>query len=323
MNETGRPLVSAVIPTTGRPSTLAAISSALGQTLPDTEVIVVFDGPEEDWALSPPDTPRLRVVATGRRSGEGAARAAGTKAARGDYIAFLDDDDTWLPQKLEIQMHLVAERRDPSAHVLVSSRASIVDPDGRIQLVVPTRLIRDGESVGEYLFRRRRVRWGGALLHPSTIVCDREVALATAWGDRAIHADWDWLLRLTRRDDVDVLMAEQPLTLVTETPGSASRAGNWRGSLDWVTSSRAMLSDGQWADFLLCTTAPYAKAAGERLQVLKLGYRAVRFGRPSGRALLFFALYQIGPTRLLTRLARFSLRGAISRERRAAPHRAN
>lgn len=310
------PLVSAIITTTGRQSTVAAVSSALAQTYPATEVVVVFDGPAEEWTLPLPGAPRVRLVATGQRSGEGPARAAGTEAARGDYIAFLDDDDTWVPWKLEAQMRLVDGRRDPAPHVLASSRAYVVGVDGQVQLVVPTRLIEPEESVAEYLFHRRRVRWGGALLHPSTILCDRAVAIETTWSDRSIHADWDWLLRLTSRRDVDVLMARESLSFMTETPGSASRAGNWRGSLDWATAKREVLTDGQWADLLLCTTARYAKEAHERRQALRLGYNAVRFGRPSAQALLFFGIYQLGPSRFLTRLARLSLREVMRPWRR-------
>lgn len=299
-----RPLVSAIVTTTGRPCALAAVRSALGQTLEDLEVVVVFDGPLDELRLRLPESPRLRLVATGRRRGGGPARTLGTTSARGQFVAFLDDDDTWDSEKLEVQMELVARRASKASHVVVSSRILVLDIAGRPQLLTPTRLIAPNESVADYLFRRRRIRFGEALLHTSTLLCDREIAVCTPWRDLPVHQDWDWILRLTDTDDIQVLMAEQPLTHVAETPGSISRAGNWRGSLEWATDVRDMLSGRQWADLLLCVTAPYAKDSKAPLAALKIGYRALRCGKPGIPALIFFLLYVFGPSRLLVRLVR-------------------
>jgi glycosyltransferase involved in cell wall biosynthesis len=98
------PRVSVVIPTHDRVSLVArAIDSALQQTMPDLELIVVADG-------SPPsllervrsfDDPRVRLIRHKRNRGVISARNAGIAAARGEWVAFLDDDDQWLPAKLE------------------------------------------------------------------------------------------------------------------------------------------------------------------------------------------------------------------------------
>ena len=99
--------VSVIIPTYNYGRYLGeAIDSALGQTLPPLEVIVVDDG-------STDDTPqvlasygdRIRVVRQ-KNSGVAVARNSGIAAARGDYVAFLDADDVWLPRKLELQLAL-------------------------------------------------------------------------------------------------------------------------------------------------------------------------------------------------------------------------
>lgn len=90
---------SVVIPTKDRPVLLqSAIASVLNQHEQDFEIIVVNDGHE---SVAIPQDRRLTVI---RSDGEGvaAARNAGIAAARGDYLAFLDDDDLYMPSRLDV-----------------------------------------------------------------------------------------------------------------------------------------------------------------------------------------------------------------------------
>src|SRR4051794_11272015 len=97
------PLVSVVIPTRDRAGLVAgAVRSALAQTGVEVEVCVVDDG-----SLEPPNVPadeRVRLVRLPRPAGPAAARNAGLAATTGELVAFLDDDDEWLPGKLERQV---------------------------------------------------------------------------------------------------------------------------------------------------------------------------------------------------------------------------
>lgn len=100
-------MISVIIPTHNRPKLLVqAVRSVLAQTYHDLEVIIVDDGMEQRAAevVGRINDPRARYIAHDRELGGSAARNTGVKAAHGDYIAFLDDDDQWLPQKLEVQM---------------------------------------------------------------------------------------------------------------------------------------------------------------------------------------------------------------------------
>jgi glycosyltransferase involved in cell wall biosynthesis len=101
----GGPLVSVVIPTRERPALLArALSSVYDQTWRAREVLVVDDGS----AHPPTDVvarfPGARLLVLPERRGAASARNAGVRAALGDLVAFLDDDDVWLPTKLERQV---------------------------------------------------------------------------------------------------------------------------------------------------------------------------------------------------------------------------
>ncbi|UCF80057.1 MAG: glycosyltransferase [Acidobacteriota bacterium] len=113
-----KPLVSTIIPTLlpeRFESLCKAIRSVLDQSYPRVEAIVVADGPGathvEKLSEKFPGG-RVRVARRDRRGGPGAARNAGAGAAQGEYLAFLDDDDEWLPQKLEVQMAIARERPD-------------------------------------------------------------------------------------------------------------------------------------------------------------------------------------------------------------------
>src|SRR5438105_11417977 len=96
--------VSVAIPTRGRPRQIVcAVRSALWQTHAPLEVIVVVDGadPQTTEALETIDDARLRVVVQAQHVGGSEARNIGIRSSRGAWIAFLDDDDEWLPRKLE------------------------------------------------------------------------------------------------------------------------------------------------------------------------------------------------------------------------------
>ena len=120
------PLVSVVVPTQNRLSMLArAVDSALRQSLDPIEIIVVDDGsnPPLDRSGLPADE-RIHVIRNESRSGASAARNRGLRVARGELVAFLDDDDEWLPGKLEAQTGIFSDAA-PSA-VLVSCAFRVV-----------------------------------------------------------------------------------------------------------------------------------------------------------------------------------------------------
>ena len=100
-------LVSVIIPTVNRPALLQeAIASALAQTHAEIEVIVVLNGATSEtveMAERFSADPKARVVAM-EHATLAAARNFGMTFARGEWIAFLDDDDIWLPQKIEAQL---------------------------------------------------------------------------------------------------------------------------------------------------------------------------------------------------------------------------
>lgn len=127
---TSPPVVSVVIPTFNRQNLmLRAVRSVLNQSFSNYEIIVVVDGSKDGTpeALQAIGDDRIRVLVHRENRGAPAARNTGIKAATGAYIAFLDDDDIWFPEKLEMQLtqmgacdallcgyRVMGERRDRS-----------------------------------------------------------------------------------------------------------------------------------------------------------------------------------------------------------------
>lgn len=110
---TDQPAVSVVVPTCDRPDLLGrSVASILTQTFDDFEVIIVDDGTHRPVPDGMFDDPRVRIIPSGGAHGPGPARNRGIDAARGEYVAFLDDDDLWLPQKLEASVDALLENPD-------------------------------------------------------------------------------------------------------------------------------------------------------------------------------------------------------------------
>ncbi|MDX9833892.1 MAG: glycosyltransferase family 2 protein [Desulfobulbus sp.] len=99
------PLISVVIPTFNRACYVtSAIDSVLAQTFSDYEIIVVDDGSKDNTGeIIQPYLNKINYFYQ-PNSGVSAARNAGIRVAKGEWIAFLDSDDEWLPRKLELQI---------------------------------------------------------------------------------------------------------------------------------------------------------------------------------------------------------------------------
>lgn len=128
--ETPSPLVTVVIPCYNRARYVReAVDSALSQTHPCIEIIAVDDGSTDET----PDIlatygDRIRVM-TQANAGSSAARNAAVVVARGAYLAWLDSDDSWLPEKLERQ--LAVARRWPEA-ALIHTRCLLMDENSTL-----------------------------------------------------------------------------------------------------------------------------------------------------------------------------------------------
>jgi glycosyltransferase involved in cell wall biosynthesis len=119
--------LSAIIPTRNRAHLVGeAIESALNQRPGQVEVIVVDDGSTDDTAkvVAEKFGSRTRLIRMPERRGPGAARNTGLRVARGELVAFLDDDDLWLQGKLDAELDVL--ERFPDADGIVSDGLTFV-----------------------------------------------------------------------------------------------------------------------------------------------------------------------------------------------------
>ena len=143
------PLVSIIITTCNREMHVLerAIKSAAGQTYENKEIIVVNDWPEYRYRIEKllEGFSKITFISNEEQSGACVSRNAGLEAAKGEYIALLDDDDEWLPEKLEKQVAAADE-----GTVLVYCGISAVK-DGKELKPDPDRKYPEGEVLGDIL----------------------------------------------------------------------------------------------------------------------------------------------------------------------------
>src|SRR5713226_4429936 len=152
MPRSDAPAVTVVIPVyNGANSIARAIASVIAQDFSDFEIVVVDDGSTDaTLEVIRPFARQIRLLEQGN-AGPAVARNTGIAAARGEYIAFLDADDAWMPAKLGLLVAVL--RRDPSA-VLAFSDVVPIDPDDRqVASALIPRLLAHAPSMEEMLTR--------------------------------------------------------------------------------------------------------------------------------------------------------------------------
>ena len=194
--EPGAPLVSVVIPSYNRGYCMAAcIASVLAQTLGDFEIIVVDDASSDDTRerVAAIADARISYVALASNQGGAVARNTGIRRARGEFVAFLDSDDLWLPDKLASQVDAL-QRLGP-VWGLSYTWLACVDDDGLETLRIHPDI--DGDCFEQML----ESNFIGSF---SNLVVRRDLLVEAGGLDENFRScqDWDLLIRLCRHSSV-------------------------------------------------------------------------------------------------------------------------
>jgi len=300
------PLVSVVIPTFQRPKLVArAVHSALNQTLRAIEVIVVLDGPDEETlkVLSGIDDARLRVHILRSHCGANDARNAGVGEARSRWVALLDDDDEWLPVKLEIQLRTASQ--SSHSNPIISCR--LISPSEAGDLLWPLRFPRKGEDLSEYLFCRSTPFGGEGLIQTSTIFTTKELLQKVPFksGLKKLQ-DFDWLLRVNASEGsiVEFVPTSEPMLIWhREDLGRTVSTVDLSYYLSWIQENMHLFTPRAYASFIMTYTSEKALRRGKWRAFFPLLLKAYKHGKPTILdTLIYFGIWLI-PMRVRIRLA--------------------
>jgi glycosyltransferase involved in cell wall biosynthesis len=228
------PKVSVVIPTYNRATKVGdAITSALGQTFSDLEVIVVDDGSSDDTAQVLQETfgNRIRYFAQ-TNQGASAARNKGLAEARGEWIALLDSDDRWEKEKLKRQFETL-ERFGPRCGVCYTDVRFMNHSETRTMFELGKESYQHSDEMGvNPEIQRLIVRPGGAgmIVCPSSLMARTDVVAKSGGFDTNLlfGEDSEFIFRLTLL--TDFCYVNRPLVWFDRSPEDLRHVGT---SAEW------------------------------------------------------------------------------------------
>jgi glycosyltransferase involved in cell wall biosynthesis len=229
------PFFSVVIPLYNRANVIReTIASVTRQTFQDFEIVVVDDGSKDDPepVIAAIGDPRIRLIRQANAGGS-AARNKGVHEARGQFIAFLDSDDAFLPDHLQKMKDLV----QGGDNVIAYSPIIVDRGEGRT-FVKPPRPLRPGESMADYLMRDRGFVQTSGLVVPTRVAQRVQYRLGLPFGQ-----DTDFAIRL-QLAGCEFVMSDKP-TVVWNDVFDASRVSSARKGnriTGWLEEMRPVIS---------------------------------------------------------------------------------
>jgi Glycosyl transferase family 2 len=214
------PRISVILPTYNRAHLVTeAIESVLKQTFTDFELIVVDDGSTDDTeeVVHAFTDPRLRYLKQ-LNGGASAARNTGVQTATGEFIAFLDSDDLFLPEKLSLQMAKVDD--NPKVGLVYGKYLSSIGSEGSLKIA--------GVCYPQLELRRLLL---GPVFHWSTVLVRRLLLEEVGKFEETFGGeDWELTLRLALAG-CQMICVPEPVSIVRRQPISNTRDLQYMSSL--------------------------------------------------------------------------------------------
>jgi glycosyltransferase involved in cell wall biosynthesis len=292
-----RPAVDVVIATHNRPELLrAALRAVLDQTYDGLiRTTLVFDQTEVDDSLVRDEANRQVVVISNTHSpGLAGARNSGILAGDAPFVAFCDDDDEWLPTKVQLQVE--ALQRHPEAQTAVTGIIVEYADHSAVRIPKPQDMTLDE------LVRNRVME-----AHPSTVMVRRDALLGPiGLVDEEIPGsygeDFDWIIRAAQTGGFAVVQQ----ALVKVLWGQSLFSRRWQtiiDAIDYLLAKHSVFHDDPRALARLYGRRAFALAAlGERRAALRQSYQAARSNPRERRAYLAaaVALHLVSAERLMS-----------------------
>ncbi|EEB73891.1 glycosyltransferase family 2 protein [Thermococcus sp. AM4] len=192
----GRPKISIILPTYNRGYIIGrTIRSVLDQTFKDFELIIIDDGSTDNTKniveIYKEKDNRIRYIRHKRNLGANAARNTGIKKSRGEYIAFIDSDTIWKPQKLEIQIKIADNTKE---NFVIYSRT--IRKYTKKTVIVPED-VNQGKKEGQLLDKILVLNF----IDMSSILVKKNMIKNSGLFDEKLPRlqDWDILIRLAEK----------------------------------------------------------------------------------------------------------------------------
>jgi glycosyltransferase involved in cell wall biosynthesis len=300
-------LVSVVIPTRNRPEMLMrAVRSALNQTYQQIEVIVVIDGPDEltVQALQGEADKRVRFVALQSSVGGGEARNTGVRASLGEWIALLDDDDEWLPEKIDAQMEAAASL--DNGNVIISTK--YIERSIEETRIFPIRMPDAGESLESYLCCPRGLRSGGEVLQTSTLMAPKDLLIRVPFIVGLKRGqDFMWLIQASTLGGAGFHVVPESLSIFNSKGFTddqrVSSNPNWRSFYQCVRDNRILFTPSAYAYCIAARILTDAIKCNEPFSIkLSLLGECIRNGSGSIKCLFVFLYVWLIPPNTRSRL---------------------
>ncbi|WP_156322227.1 glycosyltransferase family 2 protein [Winslowiella iniecta] len=265
MDSSTAPLISVVIPTFNRADIiLKTLTSVLEQTHENIEVFVVDDASTDHTAevMATVMDPRVNFIQLKANSGGTRPRNEGIERSTGKFIALLDSDDEWLPEKLATQLDFL-QQQPTQDRVCMTAKFNKRAEGLHIRR---NKNVKNVSSIMEYLLL-------GNDFQTSTLMLDANIAKITGFDPQLKkHQDWDFALRL-QENHAKFYYLDEALTIYDDSDAITriSSDGKRDKSLIWLESIKTRIPDHIWFGFYAKIIADsYLLSSDEKIKGIKI-----------------------------------------------------
>lgn len=279
-------LISIVIPTFNRVKLLQrAIESVMRQSYEKFEIIVVIDGKDilTEFYLANLALKNLRIIINEKNMGGAESRNIGVQEAIGEWIAFLDDDDEWLPEKLEKQMNVIRSLNKSTSHDIIGCQ--IIARKLGVDQILATKIPVPDRPIWEYILERNSLYLNASQVQTSTLMIKKSTLLEFPFLKVKRHQEWDLLLRISILSPSRYFLISEPLAVwhIDENRSRISThisKDDYLFSIDWINKYAKSISKRAYGDFMLTVVSDIARHSNNRPAQFKIFTTAIRFGKP-------------------------------------------